>query len=240
MSDLYSADVECRYQATLRAGTRDCSTKWPLGCGGAANAFLVLLGPSMGAVGAGKTAEKGGADRPHRSVMRIGPDVMSYLRPGAWTRLCADMLGGGQYVRALSALLNLDWRHTSREGDIPDADLSAGLERDIWPLLPVLRPRLVAALTNRVWKTVLPLVENLRVPYPPCPVVLPRAPVVFRLSKSAPPSILLKVHNHPSRFLSYAQIAELGRACKWFLESAGRPATGCRSGRGTVRMEPRR
>ncbi len=224
VSDLYSADVECRYQATLRAGTRDCLTKWPLGCGGSANAFLVLLGPSMGRVGAGKTAEKGGAGRPYRSVMRIGPDVMSYLRPGAWTRLCAEMLGGDQYVRALSALLNLDWRHTSREKDIPDADLSAGLERDIWPLLPVLRPRLVAALTNRVWKTVLPLVENLRIAYPPCPVALRRDPVVFRLSKSAFPSMLLKVQ-HPSRFLSYAQIAEVGRACKWFLESAGRPTS---------------
>ena len=224
--DLYSPDAERRYQATLQVGSRRCSTKWPLGCGGAANAFLVLLGPSMGRAPAGQTAERGGADRPYREVMRIGRDVMDYLREPRWTTLCAEMLGGDRYVRTLSALLNLDWRHTSRESEIPDRDLSRGFEHDIWPLLPVLRPGLVAALTNRVWETVLPLIKDYRIESPHCPVPLTRIPIALRLPGSAFSTLLLKLHNHPSRFLSYAQMSEVGRACRWFLESAGRPTGG--------------
>jgi hypothetical protein len=33
------------------------------------------------------------------------------------------------------------------------------------------------------------------------------------------PSAGRRSHNHPSRLLSYAQIADLGRACSWFLGS---------------------
>jgi hypothetical protein len=50
-NQLYSPDVNCRYKATLRAAGRDViprSQRWPAGCGGAANAFLVLIGPSPG------------------------------------------------------------------------------------------------------------------------------------------------------------------------------------------------
>jgi hypothetical protein len=63
------------------------------------------------------------------------------------------------------------------------------------------------------------MVENLRIAYPPCPIALRPEPVVFRLSKSTFPSMLLKIPHHPSRFRSYAEIAELGMACKWFRES---------------------
>jgi hypothetical protein len=149
--DLYSPDLNQRYQATLNThNRRTLSKRWPFACRGAANAFLVLIGPSMGGASPTEPVEPGGANRPHRDPMRIGADVMSFdwrdSRKTRWTRLCSDMLGGEQYVSALTALLNLDWRHSTREGEIPQEDLSNGLARHVWPLLSELQPRIVCRL----------------------------------------------------------------------------------------------
>src|SRR5712692_5365846 len=119
-AELFSKDLTQRYRATLAAAQTDDNVKcWPWACSGAANAFLVLLGPSMGGAGAGEAIAHGGPDRPFQEPMRIGPDVMNLdwgdQRKVRWTRLCSAMLGGEQYVRCLTALLNLDWRHSARE-----------------------------------------------------------------------------------------------------------------------------
>ena len=45
--DLYSADLQQRYKASVKGGNRTLKTRWPVGCGGAANAFRVLVGPSV-------------------------------------------------------------------------------------------------------------------------------------------------------------------------------------------------
>ena len=135
-----------------------------------------------------------------------------------WTQLCAAMLGGGQYVGALTALLNLDWRHSTNEKEIPDEDLESGFAQFVWPVLGVIKPRLACPLTNRVWNTVLPEVEKHRVPFAPCPVPLPREPVVFRLPRSGFLTMLIKPHNHPSRPLRREHIADVGKACQWFLD----------------------
>ena len=139
-------------------------------------------------------------------------------RKARWTRLCSSMLGGDKYVGTMTALLNLDWRHSVNEKEIPEEDLLNGLSQYVWPLLVELRPRLVCPLTKRVWKIIAHEIEALRVPFPSCPFPLRREPIVFKLPECAFPSILVKPDNHPSRALSYKEITVVGKACQWFLK----------------------
>jgi hypothetical protein len=222
--NLYSGDLRLRFEATVSSGPVALPRKWPLGCGGAANAFLSLVGPSMGRPTGGGPPAPSGADRPYRHPMTIGPEAMNLdwgdHRKGRWNRLCVEMLGHQAYVPALTSLLNLDWRHSTNAKEIPEDDLRTGLYAYVWPLITELKPRLVCALTNHVWEIMRPKVASLRVPFGPCPMQLAREPIVFRLKGAGFPSLFVKPHNHPSRFLKNTEIAELGRACRWFLAEA--------------------
>ena len=221
--ELYSPALRVRYRATLALrNERPLRKRWPAGCGGAANAFLVLLGPSMGGAPPGQVSQRGGANRPFRaSPMKIGPNAMNFdwgdHRKARWIRLCAAMLGGEDYVPSLTALLNLDWRHSTSEKSIPQQDLLDGFQNFVWPLLRNLRPRLICALTNRVWDTVQATIAPFRIPFSRCPVPLSREPIILRLPSCQYSTFFLKAHNHPSRFLSNAQILDLGKASEWFL-----------------------
>jgi hypothetical protein len=164
---------------------------------------------------------KGGADRPSGKAMRLGADAMNFdwgdHRKARWTRLCAEILGGEHYARSLTALLNLNWRHSTDEKAIPKPDLVTGWDRHILPLLADVRPRVVCALTNRVWDTVKPTAERARVALPDCPIQLAREPIAFKIRECDFATLLVKSHNHPSRFLRNDQMAALGQACSWFL-----------------------
>jgi len=67
--ELYSADLGRRHKATLGNKRPESSRRWPIACGGAANAFLALLGPSMGGARPGESLASGGADRPLHEPM---------------------------------------------------------------------------------------------------------------------------------------------------------------------------
>lgn len=69
----------------------------------------------------------------------------------------------------MTALLNLDWRNSADERAIPIADLEAGWDEHILPLLSTVRPRIVCALTNRVWNVVAPVAERTRIALPDLP-----------------------------------------------------------------------
>ncbi|MEQ1908034.1 MAG: hypothetical protein ABMA15_04385 [Vicinamibacterales bacterium] len=226
-TNLFSPKLQRRYRASLRAGHTELPTRWPAGCGGAGNAFLVLLGPSPGGVRKGGRPAKGGGNRPKGWAMGLGAEAMNFdwgdHRKARWTRLCAEMLGGEPYVRAMTALLNLDWRNSTDEKAIPIADLEAGWDEHILPLLSTVRPRIVCALTNRVWNVVAPAAERTRMAFPACPVELAREPIAFRISGCRFPTLLVKPHNHPSRFLSNDQMADLGKACSWFINVSQEP-----------------
>ena len=215
----YSPNLERRYQATV-SEPETLTTKWPRACSGAANAFLVLLGPSMGAANRDEQVEHGGAGRPITSSMTIGPDVINFdglgHRKRRWNRLCAEMLGGEHYISSTVALLNLDWSHHPSESAIPQEHLTSGFTEYVWPLLTQLRPRIICPLTRRVWDTIMPEIYQRRVSFPDCPISLPRAPIFLRLPDCAFVTMLIKPHNHPSRALSYEQISVIGQACTWF------------------------
>jgi hypothetical protein len=219
---LYSPSLEERFFATVTAGRIDLGRRWPIACDGAANAFLVLIGPSPGSPTPGEAVQLGGADRPLHRSMELGANVIAFdwggQRVKRWERMCAAILGGDKYWPALTALLNLDWQHSGDEKRIQQASLAYGLNNYVWPLLSDLRPRIVCALTNSVWDVLRPAAEENLIAFPPCPVALSRQPLVFRIPTSDFNTVLIKPHNHPSRhFLTEAHIASMGAACRWFL-----------------------
>ncbi len=134
-----------------------------------------------------------------------------------WAKLCAEILGGESYANTLTALLNLDWRHSTSEKSIPQVDLTHGWNERVLPLLLKVRPGIVCALTNRVWDIVEPWAQRRSVVLPRCPVPLAREPIGFTIDGCEFPTFLVKSHNHPSRGLSNEHIVDLGRACQWLL-----------------------
>jgi hypothetical protein len=249
-TDLYDADLERRYRATA-ASNIVLPKRWPIGCSGAANAFLATIGPSMGAPTGDEPVQPGGPNRPEGVEMRIGPNVMTFAwgrflpdgsrakdhRTDRWISLCSAMLGGDRYAFALTAVLDLDWRHSAQEEAVEREHRAEGWVRYVWPLLPELRPRLVAPLTNGVWNTVFNTINQYRIPFPPYPFLesLAREPCFFRLPGCDFPSMLVKPHNHPSRhFLLPRHIAAVGKACQWFLRASA--SWSPPSGRGDSRI----
>lgn len=220
--DRYSPNVESRYQAALAENGTLLPYRWPSACFGSGNAFLALIGPSKGQASEGKTSQPGGPDRPDGDQMAIG--YFQHFnwhgsRTDRWRRLSHALLGGAQYVDYLTAVLNLDWSHNPNEKTVPDTNLHAGFAQHVWPTIIRVKPRLLCALTNRVWEIVGPTVQRLAVQFPACPVLLPREPIFFRLPNSDFVSMLIKSHNHPSRhFLTDTDIQQLGMACAWFLQ----------------------
>jgi hypothetical protein len=226
-SELYSFDLDRRYEATLRHPT-DRGKKWPFPCSGAANAFLALISPSMGHAAPGKPVSVGGANRPYVNPMEIGRSVMRFDPATSglnrWIRLCAAMLGSEQYVSSLTALLELDWGNSVNERDISPEELRSGWLYHIWPLLGEIRPRIVCALTNKVWNAIIPEIEPLRVSFTSCPVTLTyrgpirHQPVVFRLPGCDFNTLHIKPPHHPSwPNLTDDMISQVGEACQWFL-----------------------
>lgn len=227
-TDLYSPTVELRYQATPETHA-PLEGRWPRGCTGAGNAFLVLLGPSMGKEMPGGLREAGGANRPYRDPIAVGRNVIEFEGLGSrgprWNRLCAALLGNCQYTAALTALVNLDWSHEPDEKKVPQAHLVSGFHDHIWKLLVQLRPRIICALSRRVWDTVAPEVRQFEVAcFPKCPVepIEPRlrlrvVPMIVRIPGCDFDTMLIKPHNHPSRpYLGTRQIAVLAQVSSWF------------------------
>ncbi len=226
--DLYSADVELRYQATPQDQVQ-LEGKWPRGCTRAGNAFLVLLGPSMGKEMPGELREPGGANRPYRDPITVGRSIIGFEDLGSrgprWNRLCGALLGNCQYTATLTALVNLDWSHEPDERKVPQAHLVSGFHDHIWKLLVQLRPRIICALTRRVWDTVTPEVRQFEMAdFPKCPIApseprlrLPVAPMFIRIPGCDFVTMLIKPHNHPSRpYLGVRHIAVLGQVSSWF------------------------
>jgi hypothetical protein len=213
MSLLHSPSLQARYDASIRGGTRETPERWPLGCGGAANAYLVLIGPSMGRV----TGRHHGVG----NTMNLGPEAMNFdwgdHRKARWTRLCAAILGDECHAHALTALLNLSEQHSTNESEISGADLRAGWTERIWPVLRRVRPRIVCALTNSVWDTIVDTLTARFVEIPACPFDLARTPKGFRIPGCQFTTVLVKPHNHPSRFLSNEQVDQLGLGCRWLM-----------------------
>lgn len=221
MSGLYSPRLAERYAASLEAGDLALQRRWPAGCGGAGNAFLVLLGPSPGGSRSKRAERAGDSSQAPPRPMRIGPHAMNFdwgdHRKTRWTHLCAQMLGDPRYVQTLTALVNLTADASTDERTADRGSLPGGWQ-ELLPVLGLVKPRRVCALTNRVWKVVRESAEQASVNLPPVsPSELARADGIPAAWMSLV-TLLVKPHNHPLRFLTNAQAADLGRVCQWFLD----------------------
>jgi D-glycero-D-manno-heptose 1,7-bisphosphate phosphatase len=222
-SELYSPDIECRYEAAqLYKGIR-LPEPMPRGCFGSANAFLALIGPSMGKAGMNESVEPGGVNRPKGEDMKIGYHPhFNFKRGLLWKELSAALLGDDRYVYDLTAVLNLDWSHEPDAKNVPPNHLRSGFDEHVWPALLAIKPRIVCALTNPVWDTIEPTIRQFAItsspPFPPS-ILVPKnkAPVVFKFPNTAFTSMFLKSHNHPSRsFFTRKHIEQLRLASEWF------------------------
>ena len=225
--DRYSPNVERRYQAAIAEGGTFLATQMPFACFGSANAFLALIGPSMGGAAPNDSVQPGGANRPAGNPMRIGyyPHFnWQRARSDRWRRLSTALLGSDRYVDHLTAVLNLDWGHQSKATNVRDAYLQPGFSDYVWPAILQIKPRIVCALTNPVWQTIEPTIRQFTVTSPPSVpsgLPIPKQPILFRLPDAGFTSMLLKAHNHPSQpFLSRKHIHDLGEVCAWFLANA--------------------
>lgn len=220
---LYSDDLAVRYAASTERPTLETGDLWPLGCGGAANAFLALVGASPG-------GETNTPDRAYEAIgkpMRIGPEAMNFnwgdSREKKWTRFCSDMLGSPQHARALTALLNLASQHsTNARRDLRASEFGSSWAHAVWPVLKKVRPRIVCTLMDSVWDTVLPTVRAASIPFAtnPYPGGLKHDPVIFRFPEAPWPSIAFQSYKHPN-YMSRERTAEMGKACQWFLAHRG-------------------
>ena len=153
---LFSSDPEQRYRASCSLEGSITRT-WPRGCWGAANAWLVLIGPSPGPQDSGLPAP-GGSGRPWDSKITIGvsPGEVYFKsnsgRKVNWQRLARAVIGEPQHAKALVAVANLDWANSSRQGDLDRGALWSGCA-DVFEVLLQARPRVALALTRETWET---------------------------------------------------------------------------------------
>jgi len=105
MRPLHSRDASKRYRASLAFAKRypDVSEVWPRGCYGAANAWLLLVGPSPGKAGPKEVPRLGGNNRPINKDVCIGPGVgvIDFKLEEIGTR------GGTTWLPRLSAVKNM-------------------------------------------------------------------------------------------------------------------------------------
>jgi hypothetical protein len=209
MKNLYSPKLEDRYKATMASNLK-LGKRWPGACTGAANAYLVLIGPSPGANSKARAVE-----RPSGPIMEIRPERMTFEGwesnpsiPRRWVSLCASLLGGEQYVQPMTADFNLDWGHEGNQRNVAQDYLGAGLDI-IWPLLKTVKPRIVMPLTRTVCELVITKIPG---------AALPKVAQPLRFKIGDCESLLLRPHNHPSRhFLTPAHIEQLGAISQEFL-----------------------
>lgn len=166
---LYSPDLDERYAATvefIQAGGTALLDFWEE-CKGAANGWLMLIGPSPGSFNTqsehlaresrARTRIKGdlsisGNSKP---VWEIIYDERRKARSTNWRKLAtAASMGQQNHAALLTSLCNLDHRNQALEKDIREEHLRAG--RDVvCEAIELTRPRLVLPLTMKVHELML-------------------------------------------------------------------------------------
>ena len=220
--DLFDPDLKKRYSATIDFCAGEEKRQygcWPDACWNAANAWVLLVGPSPGKADAGERRDQN--TRVENPVC-VGRQVGVVSFPGsprrnrAWNRL-AVAFAGGEEAAALTGIANLDWVNSAREKGIKDEQLIAGAPV-VWKVIAVAKPRLVIALTHRVYDI---LLQGQIKPYPDrsfeMPNPPPRKPIVFHIPGFQALSVLCMSPRHPSYGFGKNQIAEADAIRSWFI-----------------------
>jgi hypothetical protein len=218
---LHSKDASKRLKASLAFAKKYSGVKevWPSGCFGAANAWLLLVGPSPGKAGPQEQSLPGGVNRPLNRPVAVGPEVGTIKfksgrnRNSRWNYLTNACFGNEEQAGALTAVANLDWGNFSDQNEIETASLQAGCPA-VFGIMKMSQPRVVLALSKKVWG---PLTEYLSF----CTVeefvhrgIEGR---IIQIPSCRFKTLLLRTQNHPSRFLSSADCVDIGSTVRWFV-----------------------
>jgi hypothetical protein len=231
---LFSPDLKERLAATCvydSHTSNNTEEEWIAGCRGAANAFVVMLGPSPGTPDPGEKLLTRTPQRPTwHHPFRIGPNAGVSLQPfgsgkkarPGWGRLFtagfSEKSPNTQAANALTGIWNLDWCHQSRETGTPDEALREGAETII-ELVTKVKPRVIFTLSAKVndtfWESIsqfqceksgAPL-ENTQ----PVEVLFPGVPF---------PTLVLRSIRHPSyNTLNASRLTALTECVGTFLKS---------------------
>jgi hypothetical protein len=223
--DLFHPTLEGRYNSTrgFCGGHSKPNGKWPKGCWGAANGWVMLVGPSPGRDPSVEGKSKQSL-RPRQRVyygLDQGKIQFGDARDGRWNRLtkalCAD---NEDYAYALTSVANLDWWCYRRECDIPKAHLREGCA-SVWKTIQASKPRVVVALTNKVWEMISRHVSQFARPDVDVVNLLTRTPIVFQIPGYSAASLLIKSQQHPSWPFKSSYYMALGKTVRSFLRQAG-------------------
>jgi hypothetical protein len=223
---LWDADLETRYQASIHH-PNDKAGNWPRGCWGAANAWLMLCGPSPGAPDDENDVWPGGPNCPLDSNVTIGLGSCPFVfatnkaRNARWLKLACAATGEQNRAEALSCLVNLDWGHHANNADIPEQYLKDGCRR-VLDMMEEAQPRVVITLVERTWWTLTDFLEKDRVPNFPEPnaELLHEPPLVIQIPGAKHRTVVLKSPQHPSRhFFNDTHAAKITAAVQWFLQA---------------------
>jgi hypothetical protein len=201
---LFSPVLDDRYQATIKATENECRKLWPNACWGAANGWLMLLGPSPGGADKDETVRPGGANRPMDSEVSIGPCAgrihfdSNQGRNRRWDRLREAVFGDLDHADALTTLANLDWGHNADHRSIPDAYLSMGCA-SVFEVMKQAKPRVIITLVRRTWDILLPFLESRQAIVPGYASATGLDCRLLRLPENGAQTLLLRSPQHPSR-----------------------------------------
>ena len=233
--NLFSPDLETRYQATMAGDPSEYCQRWPRACYGAANGWLMLIGPSPGKADSTQNAWPGGPNRPLDSGVSIGPSAgrISFDtgrgRNSRWDRLRQAALGYNESEQALkradalTTLANLDWGNNADHRCIPDAYLAMGCA-DVFEVMKQSKPRVIVALVWKVWNILIPFLEQSQTVFSDYPSVAKSDCRLLRLPGTEAPTLILRSPQHPSMpFFTKTHTEQIHSEVEHFLTQSAQP-----------------
>ena len=220
---LFSPDAAARFKASLSRQHANHRRTWPDGCWGAANGWLMLVGPSPGCSGSSKDSRPGGPRRPIDSYVHVGCDAgkIEFLenkgRNARWQMLANAAFSRAEYASALTTVANLDWGHNADHWRIPESYLNRGCDY-VYKVMMQSKPRIVITLVRRTWDVLSLYLSRHAVPFPKPPPDLIQDVIIVRLPRCGFRTLVLRSPQHPSRhFFTHSHAKLIKKTAAWFI-----------------------
>jgi hypothetical protein len=225
ISALFSPDAALRFKASTSGQHANRSRTWPRGCWGAANGWLMLVGPSPGGVRSATDSWSGGPRRPIDSHAYVGRDAGKIIystnkgRNARWQMLAAAAFTRPDYASALTTVTNLDWGNNSDHTTIPESYLNRGCEY-VFNVMAQSKPRIVITLVRKTWDVLTTYLSRHKILFPAPPKDLIQDLTVVTLPRCGFKTLVLRSPQHPSRhFFTRSHADLIKRTVAWFIRN---------------------
>ena len=225
---LYDPDPNMRAEASLQYSLKRqrYAKKWPRACTGAANAWLVMCGPSPGRADRPDDIWPGGPNRPVDEKPTIGPGAgiiefdTNTRRNDAFMKVASTCFQGSRYnANALTARVNLDWGHNPNAAEINHEYLKAGCSV-VFDIMRECRPRVVLTMAGAGGVTWLHLSNYLQ-DHSKGSVAADCDNMIIELDDCPFSTLVVKTTLHPSRPMKESLLASLEATVRKFIELHG-------------------